>query len=314
MKRIARTPRRWKRKVSERRQAMKEITAMGEINNTDVKVEFIQALIPLGLKAVNNMLQKEVEMLAGIKHKHGKINTRWGSQDGSVYLRDQKIPINVPRIRNKAGDTEVSLTSYQKLQQPYREDEQIFKKLLNGISTHRYRESAELVPEVFGISSSNMSQRFKKVSTAKLRHLQIRSLKRYDFTAMFIDGKRFAEEGIVIAMGITIKGEKVILGIEQMSTENHRAVVQSFDKLLGRGMCFEQGLLFIVDGSKGIIKAIKQKFREYAVIQRCQWHKRENVVSYLSKPQQAIWRRKLQTAYSETTYIEAKAALNKTRQ
>ncbi|MFH1902264.1 MAG: hypothetical protein ABIK26_08440, partial [Candidatus Omnitrophota bacterium] len=73
MKRITRNKRKWKRKVSERRKAVKEMAAMGEINDIDVKVEFIQALIPIGLKAVNEMLQKEVEMLAGIKYKHGKI-------------------------------------------------------------------------------------------------------------------------------------------------------------------------------------------------------------------------------------------------
>jgi len=128
---------------------------------------------------------------------------------------------------------------------------------------------------------------------------------------MFIDGKRFAEEGIMIAVGITMGGKKVMLGIEQMATENHRAVVQFFDKLISRGFRFEKGLLFIVDGSKGIIKAINQRFRGYAVIQRCQWYKRENVVSYLSKPQQAIWRRKLQAAYAKTTYTEAKAELMK---
>lgn len=311
MKRITRNKRKWKRKVSERRKAVKEMAAMGEINDIDVKVEFIQALIPIGLKAVNEMLQKEVEMLAGIKYKHGKINTRWGIQNGSVYLRDQKIPIDVPRVRNKVDDAEIPLTSYQKLQQPYMEDEQTFKKLLNGISMHKYRGSTELAPEVFGISPTNMSQRFKRATTAKLRNLQIRSLRRYDFVSIFIDGKRFAEEGIVIAVGITIEGEKIILGIEQMATENHRAVIQFFDKLIGRGLRFQEGLLFIVDGSKGIIKAINQKFQGYALLQRCQWHKRENVVSYLSKSQQAIWRRKLQAAYAKTTYAEAKAAVMK---
>ncbi|MBU1366610.1 MAG: transposase [Candidatus Omnitrophica bacterium] len=236
---------------------------------------------------------------------------RWGIQNGSVYLRDQKIPIDVPRVRNKVDDAEIPLTSYQKLQQPYMEDEQTFKKLLNGISMHKYRGSTELAPEVFGISPTNMSQRFKRATTAKLRNLQIRSLRRYDFVSIFIDGKRFAEEGIVIAVGITIEGEKIILGIEQMATENHRAVIQFFDKLIGRGLRFQEGLLFIVDGSKGIIKAINQKFQGYALLQRCQWHKRENVVSYLSKSQQAIWRRKLQAAYAKTTYAEAKAALMK---
>ena len=34
-------------------------------------------------------------------------------------------------------------------------------------------------------------------------------------------------------------------------------------------------------------------------------------MSYLSKPQQAIWRGKLQTAYAQTTSAEAKAALTK---
>ena len=311
MRSVARDKREWKEKVSERRETAKAMTAMDGINDTDVKVEFIQALIPIGLKAVGEMLKEEVEKLAGPKKKHGKTNTRWGSQNGSVYLRDQKISIDVPRVRNKTNNIEVPLTSYQKLQKPYREDEQTFKKLLNGISTHKYRESAEFVPEVFGLSASNMSRRFKYATAAKLRLLQTRRLSSYDWTAIFIDGKRFAEEGIMIAVGITQEGKKVILGIEQMATENHRAVIQFFDKLISRGFRFEKGLLFIVDGSKGIIKAINQRFRGYAIIQRCQWHKRENVVSYLSKPQQAIWRRKLQTAYAQTTYAEAKAALTK---
>ena len=97
---------------------------------------------------------------------------------------------------------------YQKLQKPYNE-EQIFKKLLNGISTHKYKESAELVPEVFGLSASNMSRRFKYATASKLRLLQTRSLRKYDFAAIFTDGKRFAEEGIVIFLGITIEGKKL---------------------------------------------------------------------------------------------------------
>ena len=68
------------------------------------------------------------------------------------------------------------------------------------------------------------------------------------------DGRRFAEEGIMTAVGATMEGKKVILGIEQMAAENRRAAGQFFDKLISRGFRFEQGLLFIVDGSKGIIK------------------------------------------------------------
>ena len=48
-------------------------------------------------------------------------------------------------------------------------------------------------------------------------------------------------------------------------------------------------------------------------MQRCQWHKRENVVRYLPTGQQATFRRKLQRAYDQPTYSQAKSALKKVR-
>ena len=55
-------------------------------------------------------------------------------------------------------------------------------------------------------------------------------------------------------------------------------------------------------------------FGVQALIQRGQWHKRENVVRYLPKTQQAAWRRRLQQAYERPTYAEARAALGRLRQ
>lgn len=72
---------------------------LDNIRDTDVKVSLIQALIPEGLKAVNEKLQEDVRKLAGVEYRHGKENVRWGKQGGSVYLLDQKIPIEVPRLR-----------------------------------------------------------------------------------------------------------------------------------------------------------------------------------------------------------------------
>ena len=311
MKRIARRPRKWKRKVLERREAVKTTQAMTEIDDMDVKVALIQALIPVGLERVGELLQKEVLSLAGPKGIHGKENTRWGEQWGSVYLTDQKVPVKIPRVRNKIQDKEIPLESYQKLQKPYCAGDQVFKKLLNGLSMRKYAQSAEITPEVFGLSASNMSKRFKIATAAKLRKLMTRSLNQCDFIAIFIDGKRFSEEGIVISVGITAEGKKVILGLAQMNTENHRAVEEFFDNLIERGLQFEEGLLFVVDGSKGLIKAINRKFSGYALIQRCLWHKRENITSHLAKGQQIIWRKKLQTAYAKLTYSEAETALTK---
>ena len=52
-------------------------------------------------------------------------------------------------------------------------------------------------------------------------------------------------------------------------------------------------------------------FGDDVPVQRCQWHKRENVVSYLTKPLQIIWRRKLQAAYAYAGYADAKRAVQK---
>jgi transposase-like protein len=308
---LARKRRKWKKKVSDRRKALENVMKLREIDDIDVRVSLIQALIPVGLYEVNKQLQQDVLMLAGEKHSRGKENVRWTRQDGSVYLLDQKVPVTVPRVRNKVRNVEVSLPTYQKLQDPHRENEQLFKRLLNGLSTHRYQECAELAPEVFGISASNLSKRFKHITAAKLEKLQERRLDNYDFVAIFVDGKRYADDGIVVTLGITVEGEKIVLGIEQMATENSRSMEQFFEHLKERGLRHAEGILFIIDGSKGLIKAIERVFKSSGIIHRCHYHKIENVVSYLPKGMQMIWRAKLREAYRHTGYEAAKRSLER---
>lgn len=136
MKSIARKPRKWKRKVKDCRKSLEDVLRLSEIDDIDVKASLIQSLIPIALDAVNRELQQEVRMLAGERYSRNKENFRWGKQGGSIYLLDQKVPITVPRVRNKKYNLEVPLSTYQKLQKPYKEDEQVFKKLLHGLSTH----------------------------------------------------------------------------------------------------------------------------------------------------------------------------------
>ena len=81
-----------------------------------------------------------------------------------------------------------------------------------------------------------------------------------------------------------------------------------------RGEDISGGVLVIVDGGKGLRAAVKRAFRNRALVQRCQWHKRENVVRYLSKTEQAVWRKRLQRAYERPEYNEARAALEERNQ
>lgn len=282
----------------------------------NVRLTLIQELIPIGLMAVNDMLQHEITLLAGTRYRRDTATrdiVRWGSQAGSVYLQDMKVKIKVPRIRNRKTGKEVPLASYHKLQQPTEGDTSLLRKVLLGLSCHRYAETASVIPEVFGLSASSVSKRFIKGSAGKLELFNSRRLEHYDIVAVIVDGKTFAQDQMVIAVGITLTGEKVFLGFVQTATENAAVCSAFFRSLIDRGLLYEQGLLFVIDGSKGIHKAVTDVFGKFALIQRCQWHKRENVVSYLPKSHQTNIRKQLQNAYEQPSYTEAKETLAQCR-
>ena len=106
-----------------------------------------------------------------------------------------------------------------------------------------------------------------------------RALNDEDIIAIFIDGKHFAGNEIIIAVGVTITGEKIILGFVESGTENQEVCKDFMQGLIDRGLKIEDEILFIIDGSKGLYNGIKTVLGEKALIQRCQWHKRENGVS-----------------------------------
>ena len=282
----------------------------------DTRVELIQALIPIGLDAVNELLQQEVCRLAGERYsREGGLpgHARWGRQRGSVYLADQKVAIAVPRVRDTRRGQEVPLSAYQALQDPRRAEDASLRKVLKGLSCRDYEPCVDAVSETFGLSSSSLSRRFKRASGKKLAELAERDLSAYDIVALFLDGKTFGDDAMVIALGITMKGDKVVLGFVQTATENERVCSQFLRSLLERGLNVDQGVLFVIDGAKGLRKAVDKVFGAKAAVQRCQWHKRENVVRYLPTSKQATFRRKLQRAYDQPTYSQAKTALKKVR-
>ena len=94
--------------------------------------------------------------------------------------------------------------------------------MLLGLSCRDYATAAEAVPTAFGLSPSTVSRRFIQASAAQLQALQERDLAAYDLVAVLLDGKTFAEDSMVIALGITLTGEKVVLGFVQTATENER--------------------------------------------------------------------------------------------
>jgi len=134
---------------------------------------------------------------------------------------------------------------------------------------------------------------------------------------LVLDGKTFAGDqlviALVIALGVTATGEKRILGLVQTASENKRVIGAFLRERGERGFPLDQPLLVALDGSKGLRAAVRDVFGDVPV-QRCQWHKRENVVSYLAKQDQPTWRRKLEAAYAHPMYTDAKRALERVHQ
>ena len=277
----------------------------GELE-VDSKVEMIRALVPLGLMHVQELLDDEVRALAGERYAR-KAETvkgsRHGTNPGTVKLAGQRVPIRVPRVRGTKG--EIALRSYEALSEDGDVDELLLRRVLYGISCRNYESAAESVPGAIGLSSSSVSRGFVEASAAKLREMQERDLSDEDVVAMVLDGKTFADATMVVALGITLSGDKRFLGFVETDTENERVLRPFLRSLVERGLDISQGLLVVIDGSKGLRAAATKAFRNRVVVVRCQWHKRENVVSYLSKSEQAPWRKRLQRAYDRPEYKEA---------
>jgi putative transposase len=176
-------------------------------------------------------------------------------------------------------------------------DEQVLNRLMSGISTRGYEQAALCVHETFGIKKSSVTRHFIRATARKLETFLNRDLSRHDIVAIFIDGKRLAETDMIVALGITIEGQKILLRFVEASTENQREVQEFIQRLLDRVLETEQEILFIIDGAKGLYRGIKANLAEKTLIQRCQWHTRGNGISYLCKEPARRLRQKMQVAY-----------------
>jgi len=283
----------------------------------EIQFELFRHHIELSKLLINQLLEDEVERKAGEKYTRTKPFdgqfSRWGYNPGSVRIGEEKVKMEIPRLYDNKAEENVGLENYQKLKEIELPSEQLLKKIILGISEHDYKTVTQQAIESFGLSQSSVSRAFMEESSKLLEAFEQRDLSGYDFIALVIDGKHFLKEQVVIALGVTSSGDKIPLGFIQTTTENSTAVQGLLQNLLARNFRFTEGLLAILDGAKGLSKAVKETFGEFVVIQRCQWHKRENVVSYLKKEEEIQYRGKLQRAYLEPEYHAAKNKLLEVR-
>lgn len=281
-----------------------------------VKLQLLQHYAEMARLLAGEIMDEEVEVLTGARHSRkepDQRHRRWGTNPGSIRIDGERVPVDVPRVRDVEAGKERPLQSYQAMKQGNGKGglaEAILLGLAQGDSEGdpSQRVASQFI-DGFGLSQSSVSRRFQERAEKALQEFEKRSLEEENVLALWIDGKHVAGEQMITCMGVTEKGHKKVLGFTQATTEHSGPIKELFRDLIERGLSFEEGLLCVVDGGRGLRKAIDDIFGRYAQVQRCQWHKRENVVSYLAKADQPAWRKKLQRAYQEPTYERARARL-----
>ncbi len=99
--------------------------------------------------------------------------------------------------------------------------------------------------------------------------------------AVLIDGTPFRDRQMIVALGINVDGRKTGLGLREGATENAAVVSELLSDLAGCGLDFSLPRLYVLDGGKALAAAVRRHAGGAAMIQRCQVHKRRNVVDPL---------------------------------
>ena len=281
--------------------------------SVEIKISLLQNHLSICQIMINELLEEEVTQKAGARYSREKPNdgrySRWGFNPGSVRIGDQKLKVDVPRIYDNEQDKNTMLDRYEDLKQLPEPTEQLINGVLLGLSMRDYSKVIDHLGEGFGMSKSSISRSFIDRTEEKLKEFESRSLEPLQIIALFIDGKYLSKEQIIICMGVTLQGEKIPLGFVQTTTENSVPIKDMLTNLKERGLAWEEGLLCVIDGSKGIRKAIEDSFGNKAIIQRCQWHKQENILKYIPEKEQDAVKRKYQQSVNKESYKEARESL-----
>ncbi|MFN7995388.1 MAG: IS256 family transposase [Bryobacteraceae bacterium] len=264
-----------------------------------------------GLQLMDLLMQQEVEELVGERSQRqaDRAANRWGSERGYCVVLGQKVPIQRPRVRT-TDDKEVRLGSYEMFHRGEPLTETVWEKLMLGLSTRNYGQAVREFTQAYGLEKSAVSDHFIEASREKLKKIMERRLDKTRICALLVDATPFAGQQMVAALGIAEDGRKMILGIRQGATENATVVGELLGDLMERGLDFSRPRLYVLDGGKALTAAVKKHAGESAAIQRCQVHKRRNVLDHLTDEQRPGVAKRLNAAYALEDYDAAKAALN----
>jgi putative transposase len=268
--------------------------------------------VSVGLGVLRELLEEEVEQMVGPKGKWNRERTavRHGHEDGGVTLGGRRVQVRRPRVRTADDESEVPLETYQHFADRDQLAGVVLERMLAGVSTRRYERAQEPVGEdaelrTRSTSKSAVSRTFVQRTRDQLWRLMNRPLADLRLAVMMLDGIELHGYTNIVALGITTEGDKLALGLWEGSTENATVAAALLSDLVDRGLDVEQGLLFVIDGSKALRKAIRQVFGNDVPVQRCVQHKERNVLDHLPARDREPVKARLRRAWKETNHQAA---------
>jgi len=209
------------------------------------------------------------------------------------------VQVRRPRVRPTSGG-EATLPSVAAFRDRDPLTARMMQQLLAGVSMRDYDGSLEARPSgraTRGSSKSAVSRTVVRRTRQRLHEHLARRLDGLEVVALFMDGVVVAQQTVIVALAITRDGGKVPLGLRLGSTENAVVCTELLQDLLVRGLTLEGRVLCVIDGGKGLRKALGDVFGDAAVIQRCQLHKGRNLDALVPKARQAYVRAAVRRAY-----------------
>jgi transposase-like protein len=268
-----------------------------------------------GLQVLQQQLEGERTEVCGPRYQHDAERKahRAGHAQGELILGGRRVQVKRPRVRDMQGH-EVMLPSWQAFRAEDPLMERAVEQMVLGVATRKYARSLEPVAkevQVRGTSKSAVSRRFVQATRQELASWMDRELSSQDIRVLMVDGVHFCEHVILVAMGIDAKGQKHVLGVWEGATENQVACRELLSHLVDRGLRADRSLLVVIDGGKGLRKAIRDVFGKYALVQRCQVHKKRNVMEHLPEEKRPMVKQAMTEAYQLSDAEKAQGRLEK---
>jgi putative transposase len=237
-------------------------------------------------------------------------NYRNGKGKKTVQTETAQFDIDVPRDRDGSFEPQLVKKRQRRLDGF---DDKVLALYTRGLST---REMQAHLEELYGVEvSPTLISNITDAVLDEVRTWQARPLASVYpilyFDALFVKSRQegpVQTKAVYVALGITLEGEKELLGLWLSESEGAKFWLSVFTDLKYRGV--EDCFIACVDGLKGLPEAIEAVFPQTQV-QLCIVHKVRNSLKYVPWKERKAVATDLRAIYGAATLAEAEHALER---